>query len=92
MFKTLINNTVESVQAMQKIAIDSFVKHEPLANSFNKFVDAQTVYTKNAVTAMSEAGSSLFQLITDKDFYTDLVNTAQESVKTVLPKKEKQND
>jgi len=92
MFKTLINNTVESVQAMQKIAIDSFVRHEPLANTFNKFVNAQTVYTKNSVTAMSEASSSLFQLITDKDFYTGLVNTARESAKTVFPNREKQND
>ena len=87
MFKTLINNTIESVQAAKKIAVDSFVKHEPLANSFNQFVDAQTEYTKSAVSAMTDASTSFFKLIADKNFYEDLIKTAQDSVAALVPAK-----
>jgi hypothetical protein len=82
----MIDTAIETVQTSKKIFVDTVVKHEGLASSLNKFVDTQTAYTKKAVEGALDAGHDFYKVVSNKDFYTDLVKTAQE---TVFPKKGK---
>lgn len=66
MFKTMINTAIESFQAANKIAIDTFVKNEGLAETFHKFVDTQTDYSKNVIDAGFNASTKMFNFNTVK--------------------------
>lgn len=91
MMKLLINNTVDAIQTSKKMFVDTFVKHEGLAKSLNEFVDAQTVYTKEAIDASVNAGTKVYDIISDKSFYTDTMKTMQETTQSLFhtQKKEK---
>ncbi len=91
MLATLVNNTVDAIQTSKKIFVDTFVKHEGLAKSFNEFVDAQTNYTKQAIDASVKAGTEVYKTVYDKSFYTDATKAMQESAQALFhtQKKEK---
>lgn len=91
MMKLLMVNTVDAIQTSKKIFVDTFVKHEGLAKSFNEFVDAQTDYTKQAIDASVSAGTKVYDIISDKSFYTDTAKSMQEAAKAMFhtQKKEK---
>jgi len=91
MIKTFIHTTVDTIQTSKKMFVDTFVKHEGLAKSLNEFVDAQTVYTKEAIDASVNAGTNVYNTVTDKSFYTETMKSVQESVQSLFhtQKKEK---
>lgn len=91
MMKLLMVNTVDAIQTSKKIFVDTFVKHEGLAKSFNEFVDAQTDYTKQAIDASVSAGTKVYDIISDKSFYTDTMKIMQETAQSLFhtQKKEK---
>lgn len=84
MFETLAKTAVDAVQTAKKIAVDTFIKHEGIAKTLNEFVDAQTEYTKKAIDAGMTAGTNVYNAITDKTFYTDTLQTMQETAKSVF--------
>ena len=84
MIKTLIHSTIDTIQSSKKMFVDTFVKHEELAKSFNEFVDAQTVYTKEAIDVSIKTGTNVYNTVTDKTFYTDTMKTVQESVQSLF--------
>ena len=84
MIKTLIHSTVDTIQSSKKMFVDTFVKHDGLAKSFNDFVDAQTDYTKQAIDVSVKTGSEVYKTLTDKSFYTDAMKTVQESVQSLF--------
>lgn len=92
MLATLVNNTVDAIQTSKKIFVDTFVKHEGLAKSFNEFVDAQTDYTKKAIDASMKAGNEVYSTVSDRAFYTDTMKTMQETAQALFhtQKKDKQ--
>ncbi len=75
MLATLVNNTVDAIQTSKKIFVDTFVKHEGLAKSLNEFVDAQTNYTKQAIDASIKTGNEVYNTVSDKAFYTEIMKT-----------------
>lgn len=87
MIKTLIHSTVDTVQASKKMFVDTFVKHEGLAKTLNEFVDAQTVYTKEAVDVSVKTGTELYRIVVDKKFVNDLAVSAKEYVNFWTPNK-----
>ena len=87
MFKTLIHTTVDTIQTSKKIFVDTFVKHEGLAKSLNEFVDTQTDYTQQAFDASVKAGTNVYNTITDKAFYTETLQAAQDAVAQFTSKK-----
>ena len=90
MLATLVNNTVDAIQTSKKIFVDTFVKHEGLAKSFNAFVDAQTDYTKQAIDASIKAGNEVYSTVSDKAFYTDTAKAMQEAAKAFYTQKKKE--
>lgn len=89
MFKTLIHTTVDTIQTSKKMFVDTFVKHEGLAKSLNEFVDTQTDYTKKAFDASVESGTNVYNIITDKSFYTETLKAAQDAATQFISKKSK---
>jgi hypothetical protein len=75
MLATVVNNTVDAIQTSKKIFVDTFVKHEGLAKSLNEFVDAQTNYTKQAIDASIKTGNEVYNTVSDKAFYTEIMKT-----------------
>jgi len=88
--KLLIHNTVDAIQTSKKMFVDTFVKHEGLAKSFNEFVDAQTVYTKEAIDASVNAGNNVYNIISDKSFYTDTMKIMQETAQSLFHTQKKE--
>jgi hypothetical protein len=81
MIKYILDTAIDTIQSSKKIFVETFVKHEGLAAPLNKFVDAQTAYTKKAVDGAFEVSQDLYKVVSNKDFYTALAKTAQEIVK-----------
>ena len=84
MIKTYIHSAIDTIQTSKKMFVDTFVKHDGLAKSFNDFVDAQTDYTKQAIDVSVKTGSEVYKTLTDKSFYTDAMKTVQESVQSLF--------
>ena len=84
-----INTAIDTIQTSKKMFVDTFVKHDGLAKSFNDFVDAQTDYTKKAFDASVETGTKVYNTITDKSFYTDALKAVQSAATQVVSKKSK---
>ena len=89
MIKTYIHSAIDTIQTSKKMFVDTFVKHEALAKSFNEFVDTQTDYTKKAFDASVETGTKVYNAITDKTFYTDALKAVQETATQFVSKKSK---
>lgn len=74
MFQLYTYNFIDTIQTTKKILVDTFVKHEMLAKTLHKFVDAQTEYTKNAVDTMFIAANELYDTCTDSSFIKDYMH------------------
>jgi len=89
MLEYITKTAIDAVQSAKKSAIDTFVKHEELANTLNSLVDAQTEYTKKAVETAFAAGSQLVSTVSQKEFFTDAVKAHAEEAKSWVPKNSK---
>lgn len=49
-----LDATIDAVQTGKKQFVKTFVQNETVANALNKFVDAQTAYTKDAAKVGTE--------------------------------------
>lgn len=60
-----LDTTIDAVQTAKKQAINTvFAKQEKIASALTGFVDAQTVYTKEAVKAGTNAATTLASEVT----------------------------
>ena len=75
MFNTIAHNAIDTVQAGKKQIINTIVKHEAVAESINKFVDAETAYTKAFVENIISVANEFQTLITKKDFAKEVAAT-----------------
>jgi hypothetical protein len=51
--------TIDAVQTGKKQFVKTFVQNETIAEALNKFVDAQTDYTKKAVKVSTDTATTL---------------------------------
>lgn len=72
MFNTFTDAAIDAVQTSKKQFVNTFVQHEGIAKTLNSFVDAQTSYTKSAVTAGTVAATSLGMIFASKEFFDDI--------------------
>lgn len=54
-----VDATIDAIQTGKKTFVNTFVTNEKAATAMNKFVDAQTEYTKKAVKAGTDAFTTL---------------------------------
>lgn len=64
--------TIDAVQTGKKQFVKTFVTDEKIADALNQFIDNQTEYTKKAVKATIDAGTTVMQ---------ETVKHAQEAAK-----------
>ncbi len=74
MLKSIAHDTVDAIQNGKKQFVATIIKHDKLAETMNKFIDAQAQYTKDAINTMVDATTSFGMLVTDKSFYKDLAD------------------
>lgn len=77
MFNSFAFQAVEGIQTAKKQFVSTFVQHEQLAKVLNGFVDAQTQYTKEAITAGSVAFSGVQGILTDRTPFVEMTKKIQ---------------
>jgi hypothetical protein len=66
------DTTIDAVQTGKKQFVKTFISDEKIAEALNQFIDNQTEYTKKAVKATVDAGTTVMQ---------ETVKHAQEAAK-----------
>jgi hypothetical protein len=74
MIKSFAHDAVDSVQKAKLQFVSTFVKHEGLAETMTKFVEAQSQYTKAALSTNIDALTDFGLALTKKDFAKELVS------------------
>lgn len=78
MFNQFAFQAVDGIQSAKKQFVNTFVQHDGLQKVLNGFVDAQTEYTKNAITAGSAAATGIQEILTDRTPYVKMVDKIAE--------------
>jgi len=74
MIQSFTHDAVDAVQKGKLQFVSAFVKHEGLAETMTKFVQAQTEYTKSVLDTNIETMLNFGTLVTKKDFVKDLIS------------------
>lgn len=89
MFNAIAMNTIDTVQSGKKQIVNTMVRHEGLADTINKFVDAETAYTKSLVDNTTNVMNNFYTLFTSKDFTKEVISTFTPSFTKTEGKKSK---
>ena len=74
MIQSFTHDAVDAVQKGKLQFVSAFVKHEGLADTMTKFVEAQTEYTKSVLDTNIDIMMNFGTLITKKDFVKELIS------------------
>ena len=74
MIKSFAHDAVDAVQKAKLQFVSTFVKHEGLAETMTKFVEAQSQYTKAALSTNIDTLTDFSLALTKKDFAKELVS------------------
>jgi hypothetical protein len=77
MFNTFTFQAVDGIQSAKKQFVNTFVPQQQFKTALNGFVDAQTSYTKDAITAGSVALTQITEVFTDRTPYVKFAETLQ---------------
>ncbi len=69
MFNQYAFQAVDGIQSAKKQFVNTFVQHDEFQKVLNGFVDAQTEYTKAAITAGSDAITKTGEILMDRTPY-----------------------
>jgi hypothetical protein len=78
MFNQYAFQAVDGIQSAKKQFVSTFVQHEGFQKVLNSFVDAQTEYTKAAITAGSQALADTQSILTDRTPYVNFAKKVAE--------------
>ena len=68
MIKSLAHDTIDMVQKGKQQFVTTFVKHDSLADTMNKFIEAQSQYTKQSFDTFTDCILDFGILFAKKDF------------------------
>lgn len=89
MFNQFAFQAVDGIQSAKKQFVSTFVQHEGFQKVLNNFVDAQTAYTKEAITAGSQAVTGIQEILTDRTPYIKFAQKVSEYFPTAACAKSK---
>lgn len=75
MFNSFAFQAVDGIQSAKKQFVNTFVPQEQIKEALNGFVDAQTQYTKDAITASSVSLTKVSEVFTDRTPYVKFAET-----------------
>jgi len=78
MFNQFAFQAVDGIQSAKKQFVNTFVQHEGFQKVLNNFVDAQTAYTKEAITAGSAAATGVQEILTDRTPFVNFTKKVAE--------------
>lgn len=78
MFNQYAFQAVDAIQNAKKQFVSTFVQHDQFQKVLNNFVDAQTAYTKEAITAGSNAATGVQEILTDRTPYVNFTKKIAE--------------
>ena len=78
MFNQFAFQAVDGIQNAKKQFGSTFVQHDQFQKVLNNFVDAQTAYTKEAITAGSVAAQGIQEILTDRTPYVNFTKKIAE--------------
>ena len=78
MFNQFAFQAVDGIQSAKKQFVSTFVQHDGFQKVLNGFVDAQTEYTKAAITAGSQAATGIQEILTDRTLYVNFTKKIAE--------------
>jgi hypothetical protein len=73
MIKSFAHDAVDTVQKAKLQFVSTFVKHDGLAETMNKFVEAQSQYTKSALSTSIDTMMDFSMFFTKKEFAKEVV-------------------
>jgi len=82
MFTFFADTVIDAVQTSKKNFVNTVIQHKGIADALNQFVDAQTAYTKAAVTAGTQAVTSIGTIVSSKQFLDSLTKNVKSFVPT----------
>lgn len=74
MIKSFAHDAVDAVQKGKLQFVTLFVKHDAMADAMEKFVEAQSKYTKSVLDTNIDAMLNLGMAMTKKEFVTELAS------------------
>ena len=77
MFNSFTFQAVDGIQNAKKEFVSTFVPQAEIKKALTSFVDAQTAYTKDAITAGSVAFTQIAEVFTDRTPYVKFAETLQ---------------
>ena len=77
MFNSFAFQAVDGIQSAKKQFVSTFVPQAEIKSALNGFVDAQTQYTKEAITANTVAFEKIVGVFTDRTPYVKFAETLQ---------------
>ena len=89
MFNQFAFQAVDGIQSAKKQFVSTFVQHDGFQKVLNGFVDAQTEYTKAAITAGSQAATGIQEILTDRTPYVNFTKKVAEYFPTASCAKSK---
>jgi hypothetical protein len=89
MFNQFAFQAVDGIQSAKKQFVNTFVQHDGFQKVLNGFVDAQTEYTKAAITAGSDAMTKTSEILMDRTPYVKFVDKVSEYFPTAACAKSK---
>jgi hypothetical protein len=84
MFNQFAFQAVDGIQSAKKQFVSTFVQHDGFQKVLNGFVDAQTEYTKAAITAGSQAATGIQEILTDRTPYVNFTKKIAEYFPTAV--------
>lgn len=69
MLNVMANAMIDTIQGGKKQFVATFVTNDELAKVMEEFVDAQTAYTKAAVSVAIDTTSKLAKMAVSKDYF-----------------------
>ena len=73
MIKSFAHEAVDTVQKAKLQFVSTFVKHDGLAETMNKFVEAQSQYTKSVLSTSIDTMMDFGMFFAKKDFAKEVV-------------------
>ena len=77
MFNTIAFQAVDGIQDAKKQFVSTFSVNPQITDALNGFVDAQTSYTKDAITAATVSGQKIVDALTDRTHYVKFLEQVQ---------------
>jgi len=74
MIKSFAHDAIDAVQKVKLQYVNTFVKHDTLADTFSKYIESQTEYTKLVIDTNIDVLTEIGLSVSKKDFAQEVIS------------------